>query len=241
MKFKGYQVQDFNFEWNWLIILDACRYDFFVKVWNEDKQLQQLIPKPEPRISLGSCTLEFLRKLPHFYNTICITGHPFVLLFRDKFTYVKDVGFNYDLDTVPPNYIIDYVLKNWLHVHFYKRRVLWFLQPHFPFIGETKLNIRIHKSKEDKGLTDMKYQEEMFRKAYEDGILWKAYEDNLKLVLNELKRLLPKLKGVIVITSDHAEGLGKPYLPNEQPVFAHPCEREELELRLVPFIIIKKF
>jgi len=236
-----FKRQDFNFDWNWLIILDACRYDFFVKVWNEDKQLQQLIPSVESRISLGSCTLEFLSNFPRVFDSICVTGHPFVLLFKHKFTYVVDVGFDFDIDTVPPDSIVNYVLDYWLHMHFYKRRVLWFLQPHFPFIGETKLDIRIHKSKEDRGLTDMKYQEEMFRIAFERGILWKAYEDNLKLVLKELKRLLPKLKGIIVITSDHGEGLGKPYNTSENPIFAHPCNRNELELRLVPWCVIKRF
>jgi len=63
-------------KWDWLIILDSARYDSFIKLWNETEV--------DARISLGSCTLEVLNKMPRIENSVCVTGHPFVIMHGSK-------------------------------------------------------------------------------------------------------------------------------------------------------------
>lgn len=87
----------------WIIVLDACRYDFFVKVWGNEGV--------EPRYSLDSYTVDVLKALPVMKDTVVVTGHLFLLLFRDKFGEVIDVGFGYDFDTVHPRRIVSNVLR----------------------------------------------------------------------------------------------------------------------------------
>jgi len=217
---------------DWLIILDACRYDFFVKLWNKGRT--------EPRLSLGSCTMETLNQMPRIPDSILITGHPFPLRMKDKFTEIIDVGFDFNLSTSPPHYITNYLKNNLTYVNQFKRKILWFLQPHHPYIGETKLDVRIYEDAETGKMTPEEKTQQLLMKAKQEGILEKAYEDNLKLVLSEIEKILPMIRGRIIITSDHGEGLGKPLRPKDQPIFSHPPEREEYEVRLIPYCIIDK-
>ena len=218
--------------WDWLIVLDACRYDFFVKNWN--------LGHTEPRLSPDSCTLGFLNHLPRIPDAVVVTSHPFVFNYRHKFGSVIDAGWDDKLGTCPPWLVTETLMRRWDVVIRYRRKILWFLQPHHPFIGETKLNVTIFDDKRWGNLTPMQRQVEMYRRAYREGILWKAYEDNLRLVLREVRRLINHLSGVVVITADHGDGLGKPLRPEDKPVFAHPCGREEWEVRLVPWCVIAR-
>jgi len=225
IKFVNYKE-----DWDWLVILDACRYDFFIKNWE--------IGKIDYRLSLASDTLGTLRRFPKLEDSILITGHPFPLLFKHKFTKVVDVGFDYRLSTCPPWFINNYVLKNIRLINKFKRKILWYLQPHHPYIGETKLDIRIYEDPVIGKMTPIEKTIELMKRAKQDGILEKAYEDNLKLVLHYVKELLPLMKGRVVITSDHGEGLGKPLRDQDKPIFSHPDNRFEWEVRLIPYCII---
>jgi len=217
-------------KWDWLVILDACRYDFFKELWKKSQV--------EARISYGSCTVEFLHKMPPIPNSILVSGHPFPLKRKDKFTTVVDVGFDYNLNTSPPHFITNYVRNNLKRLLVYRRRVLWFLQPHHPYIGETKLNVPIYEDVKNRRMSPERNTIRRLINAKRRGILEKAYRDNLILVLKELEKILPLMKGTVVITADHGEGLGKPLRPQDQPVFSHPCNRWEWEVRLVPYTVI---
>ena len=216
--------------WDWLIILDACRYDFFEKNWERGIL--------EARLSYGSCTIEFLSRIPPIPDSILITGHPFPLQRKDKFMKIVDVGFNYRLNTSPPDYITKYVVNHISYLRKFRRKILWFLQPHPPMIGKTKLNIGIYSDVKTKRLNPQQRITMLMKQAKKRGILEKAYEDNLRLVLKEITKILETIDGRIIITADHGEGLGIPLRQQDQPVFSHPCNRTEWELRLVPWCII---
>lgn len=221
-----YEYIDYDVYFDWMIILDACRYDFFAKNWK--------IGKVEPKLSLNSCTTSVLAEIPEMKDTVVVTGHPFVLQAKNKFAHVIDAGFNYMLSTTPPHYITRTVIREMKTLIEYPRRILWFLQPHHPYIGETKLNVRIYEG-DNITFTPQEKTCRLLKKAREEGILLKAYEDNLKLVLKEVKKLISFLHGKIIITSDHAEGLGLPLRETDKPVFSHPCGLDELEVRLIPY------
>ncbi|RLI98014.1 MAG: hypothetical protein DRP00_02920, partial [Candidatus Aenigmatarchaeota archaeon] len=124
-----------DLDWDWLIILDACRYDYFARLWKKSKV--------EPRLSPASCTLGFLDWLPKIDNSVVITGHPFVFQYKEKFTEIIDAGFDDNLNTTPPWYITRVLRNRYAYVSQFKRKILWFLQPHNPLIGEPRLDVGI--------------------------------------------------------------------------------------------------
>ncbi len=220
-----------DFYWDWLIILDACRYDYFKRLWRRSKV--------EPRVSPASCTIAFLDWLRPIPDSVVVTGHPFVLSRKDKFTEVIDAGFDYRLNTCPPWYVSRALRHNYGRILKFRRKILWFLQPHHPHIGEPKLNAGIFKDVRTRELSPQIRTTLLFMKAKREGTLSKSYEGNLRLVIEELERILPLLRGRVVITSDHGEGLGEPLRPQDRPVFSHPCGMEEWEVRLVPFTVLE--
>lgn len=218
-------------DWDWLIILDACRYDFFVRNWG--------IGKIDYRLSLASDTLGTLRRFPKLEDSILITGHPFPLLFKHKFTKAVDVGFDHHLSTCPPWFINSYVRRHIGMINRFRRKVLWYLQPHHPYIGRTRLDVRIFEDPVSGKMTPIQKTISLMKKAKREGILENAYEDNLKLVLHYVRELLPLMKGKVIITSDHGEGLGKPLRSQDKPIFSHPANRFEWEVRLIPYCVIE--
>jgi len=221
---------DLRFSWDWLIILDACRYDYFARLWTRSKV--------EARLSPGSCTVDFLNWMPPLKDAIVITGHPFVLARKDKFAEIIDAGFDDALNTCPPWYITRCLRRNFSRVLRFRRRVLWFLQPHHPHIGTPRLDAGIFSDCQRRALTPQARTTLLFMRAKMAGTLSKSYEANLRLVLREVERILPMLRGKVAITADHGEGLGEPLRARDKPVFSHPCGRKEWELRLVPFTVL---
>jgi len=70
--------------------------------------------------------------------------------------------------------------------------------------------------------------EEIWRKEGLESI-GEHYERNLRLVLEEVERLVQHLEGKIVVTSDHGEGLGK-------EASGHALGRDIPVLRTVPWL-----
>lgn len=238
MSKENIPLVDYKEDWNWLIILDACRYDFFEKV--AFPKIKEIYPnaKLEKRISLASDTVGVLNKFPKFLDIVVVTGHPFVLQRKKLFTRIIDAGFDYNLSTCPP-----WFMERAFHLYYnsiikHKRKLLWFLQPHHPFIGRVKLNVRIYEGGKGSPLFGTEKQIPLYKKAKQEGILEKAYEENLKLVIKYVLRMMKKMKGKIVISSDHGDGLGKPLRPEDPPMLAHPGGRNEWELRLIPWCVI---
>ena len=106
-------------DWDTLIILDACRYDFFEKVYTD----YLLSGKLEKRISQGSGTVEWLKNnFPAKYAVTYISANPFVNSYGlslgrlhehcksswkatehfSKIIDVWDFGWDEKLCTVPP-------------------------------------------------------------------------------------------------------------------------------------------
>jgi hypothetical protein len=129
-------------EWDYLIILDACRYDYFAALWKNyfDGVL-------EKRASLGSWTLEWcLKSFKSYYpDVIYVSGNPYInskiqikgFDARRHFYKIIDVwdfGWDEDLGTVPPENINKITLS--LVPKFpQKRFIIHYLQPHSPYIS----------------------------------------------------------------------------------------------------------
>jgi len=242
-------------DWDYLIILDACRADYFALEYTN------FLPSSEFLFacSAGRDTFEFLRHVfPDYYDLIYVSGatpvnsvikkpikDPFLKKYyggyipKEHFKRIIDVwkyGWNDLLGTVPPREVTR-VAANIIKRYKEKKVIIHYFQPHAPYIGEYKLlGYTGTEAGKLKGKPpDMKIWENVRKGLISVAELKKAYLSNLRLVLKEVKYLLnfigPTKK--VIVTSDHGELLG------EDGRFAHP-RIDHPKLRIIPWLIIKK-
>lgn len=134
-------------DWDNLIILDGCRYDFFAKVYKD-----YLDGKLEKRKSPGSCTGEWLVKtFPGSYDITYISANPYINSYgiplkkcNPKYSYswkatehfrkIIDVwkfGWDENLETVHP----ERVNKAYLSNQHGNRMIIHYMQPHPPYLS----------------------------------------------------------------------------------------------------------
>ncbi len=248
---KGFYVLDEY--WNYLIILDACRYDVFaneIKSWNISGRL-------EKRISRGSNTPEFL--LENFGNgyygdIIYVTANPFVSYYlKGKFYKIIPVwkfGWDESLKTVLPSTVYEATLKLLREYGNKKRMIIHFMQPHEPYIplvlrfrglpitGFENLLKEVTTNRvgqiPDRCVLDL-VQEGKFDK----DLAFKGYVENLRIAMPYVVRLCKILCGKIVVTADHGEAFGEyihPIVPYK--VWGHPKGYRMKELIEVPWFVV---
>ncbi|RKX44969.1 MAG: hypothetical protein DRP27_05340 [Thermotogae bacterium] len=231
--------------WDHLIILDACRYDYF-------KELNTIEGKLEKRISCDSDTLNWMIKTwglgKRFDDIVYISANPIISRYMckkvlgyipfHKIVEVWDFGWDEKFKTVPPHHVTQSAI---LHrkLHRNKRLVIHYIQPHHPYLTKPSIDQvgwkRVYS--EIKGL-----QAPEGKTAYElasMGLITReelvsAYRENLKIVLDEVKKLIDRLEGLIVITADHGEALG------ENNVYGHPAGLDLPCLVEIPYLRVEK-
>lgn len=128
--------------WKYLVILDACRYDYFASTHSSF-----LRGRLRPIRSRGSCTLEFLKKTftGRYEDVIYISSNPYAnsrvpqLGFDAKkhFGKVVDVwlsGWDKSAGTVPPGKVNESALISHRR-HPDKRLIVHYMQPHAPYVN----------------------------------------------------------------------------------------------------------
>ena len=225
-----------------LIILDACRYDAFKAEMNSAWMQGRLEAVHSP----ASCTEDWLlSQFTESYPDITvISAHPAlnskaipVWGFRatDHFVDIMDVWVDWDdeLGTVHPEKMYKAYKKRLER----KKVIMWFLQPHGPWIGETKLALPQSLQLESRPVagSDLKIVQMVREGQIDVNMLRGAYRDNLRLVLEHVKDCVTSSKAEkIVVTADHGEMLGEDWN------FLHPCEINNEILRTVPWLEIKR-
>jgi hypothetical protein len=111
-----------------------------------------------------------------------------------------------------------------------------YIQPHYPFIGETGRQIE-HGAVTGDGVIANERKVRSIWDQLESGsvdreVVWQAYRENLELVLPEVERLLDGLVGKSVVTSDHGNSFG------ELSVYGHPGGVYLTSLVKVPWLEI---
>jgi len=240
-------------KWDYLVILDACRYDAFEKyVWKYmDGKLMRAI-------SPGGYTRKWFKRtwIKNYKDIVYISANPAImekdlLAISRKFFRIVKVWERYwskTVHTVPPwnmNKAVLHELKimrirKRLGISSIKRIVIHYIQPHFPYIAgpinfnklcsfyiNSNINIRISRAVLMHLLNVLKDVKKV------NEILRISYEENLKLVLKFVAELISYLQGKVVITSDHGELLG------EYGLYFHPINAYIPELRHVPLFIVK--
>ncbi|MFH5801167.1 hypothetical protein [Haladaptatus sp. CMAA 1911] len=222
----------YDYEWDLLVVVDACRLDLMQEVAPE----YSYIPSVSSHWSLDSTTALWMQRT--FENrdtskTTYICGNPFseeileAASFVDLHEIWRDVWTN--PGTVPPRPITDATIDA-MRNHRSQRTITHYLQPHCPFIPRPGLSAG--KDLNQFGNQDHRDVWELYR----DGDLrfdnlWDGYRSNLKLVLDEIELLLNNVSAEkVVITSDHGNALGK------LGIYGHPPRMPHCSLREVPWI-----
>jgi hypothetical protein len=233
-------------DWDTLIILDACRYDYFESEYRNilgkflnDSKLRKLK-------SPASWTYTWLNRVfDGKYNFTVYSAHAGInsrsvagreeYVATDHFKRIVDVwdgGWDTNLGTVRPETVNKVVLEDICRGRFKGKNIIWYLQPHAPWIGKTKLAGRSKDYSDKSAISELKKKfkkGEISRETFQ-----KAYRDNLRLVLENVAKLIPYLSGKIVISADHGELLG------EWGLLDHPGHLKFKQLREVPWLEINK-
>lgn len=128
--------------WDHLIVLDACRYDYFERHYREF-----LNGKLDKRHSVGTSTLEWRdRSFPDRYDDVVyVSSNPYIastsrvkgFVGGDHFAAVYDVwktGWDQQLGTVPPE-AVNRAAIGALMKHGNMRLIVHYLQPHAPYLS----------------------------------------------------------------------------------------------------------
>jgi len=237
-------------DWDNLIILDACRYDQFERI--------NMIPGTlEPRTSLGSGTPEFLAKTfasSTFKDTVIVTANPQYRTerfdFDDTFHNIIDVwrsSWNDEYGTVLPGPMADAVMKA-CREYPNKRLIAHFMQPHYPFIGDSAEEIGVHAgftktyhgAQGQQCTTDSRTVWELLQNnELSEEVVWRAYDENLEIALNHVEALLEEFEERTVISSDHGNLFGERPLPMVGPMYGHPTNIYHDAVRKVPWLVVE--
>ncbi len=204
-------------EWDNLIVMDACRSDYFEQIYS-NFFTGELIKA----ISPATNTRDWLTTVfPDVYDHLYITSNVRVRNRSDGWPYWSLVDhFPNNIciwrqeDKIDPRFFVPfpvYVSQAAVSSGKTKGLILHYLQPHQPYIGKVEFD---H--------SDVDPLENIER--------WRdAYCANLVLVLKEIAWVLPHLEGVTVITADHGEMLGEDGLKfhnRQSGVGTHPLLHE---------------
>lgn len=257
-------------DWDYLIILDACRADCFESLyWFEGNYRRVISPSSytlgwlcktfpkrydvtyfsaNPLISSKGDINPFrnLKKFSHSFHLfrslrssklkslgLVNSIEPFFMHFKASNHFKKIIDLwayerNEKLKTIHPNSITKFVLK----VNPTPKAIIHYLQPHLPYFGSKEF-MRFWKSLNFFDLNvEIAILKAIERKELTLYLLKEAYILTLEETLKAVEKLVRKLGGRIIITSDHGELLGE-YGGLFHPNLPLP------ELRIVPWLELK--
>ena len=213
-------------DWDVLIVLDACRVDYFKAHCGECKTVK----------SVGARTLEWVRANAKMLNrkpTVIFNGNP-VLHRENKHqklrlsmvnVWERHWGFftEQNVACCHPMSVNAVILEKLAAGALKgKRIVAWYLQPHTPYIGDPPLRMDWQPSRFSR--LAAKHGVGMMRphKVLKKGkITWAevqaGYAGNLRVAWDAARYLVAKVSGKVIITSDHSELIGEDDRFGHQP------------------------
>lgn len=221
-----------NLDFDILIMLDSCRYDFFKLIYFE-----YLKGKLKKFYSCGCDTKSWIENSAKYVinpdDFYFITANPYfskgkqlniIGSFLFKYYPVFDWFIHKDYNVVHPETLTNVAIEE-SYNHYDKKLVIWFMQPHYPYF-DTKGHLVMQ------DLTPFLKDEISLLEVEE------IYKDNLKFVLIFVKRLVdyflenqPNKK--ILISSDHSELFG------ERHIYGHPYGVFYKRLQEVPLLEVE--
>jgi len=235
-------------DWDNLILLDACRYDYFAEQNTIAGGLSAVHSK-------GGNSMEFIEENfldRELHDTVYVTANPHVgKLSEDIFYTVNPLLDRWEENpgTVPPSEVVDAAIEA-NETHGNKRLIVHFMQPHIPYLGPTaeacyeRVDIRgYHPFTNFEEREVEQTTETNWVGAVERGLVsWEesqqAYSETLDIVLEAVGRLQTKLDGKSVVSADHGELLGEQVVPFGKRWIGHPHGLKTEELYTVPWLEI---
>ncbi len=223
-------------EWDVLVILDGCRYDTFVEETSFDAPVEAVI-------SPGSCTPEWARATitEQYPDIVYLSGNPFVsrqFLEQwgnpDPFHHLEplwDSGWDETLRTVTPQTMVEAGTAFMEHFSD-KKVVLHCMQPHHPFIGETRIEEAgmQHTEEARRDPAHAHVYDLLHEGVLEEALVRRAYRENLQLIMPYLELLVGRFpEKRFVLTADHGNCFGA------YDVYGHPEAMPVRELIQVPW------
>lgn len=243
------QAADFiDEDWDVLILLDACRADYYREATPFDGDVQT-------RVVPGSASHEFIEATfldRELHDTVYVTPNPHLyMLDGDVFHAVRDCRDAWDerLQTVTPEAMTD-ICRSVAAEYPDKRLILHYMQPHTPYLGATADRIRErfafagwnpdHVSDGNPESRDRPLIWDLVR----DGeIEWSdvrsAYRETLERAIESVAELVADLDGRVVVSADHGELLGERLVPGGPREWAHPEGLSARQLRVVPWQVVQ--
>jgi len=215
-----------EFEWNTLIILDACRYDYFNMLYSQyfEGYLKKVCSPTNKTLDFLELLLNKPLKVNYFAcnPTIWLSNYKQV----KKIINLADEAWDSSLNTVPATKANRIILTKYKHL-LKQKCIIHYLQPHFPYIGKVKYPYL--KKLTDGSASNVGQLKTLLRETQD--LLVKAYKSNLEYILESLSNILRYFKRPLVITSDHGELLG------EDNLYFHdyPIQFYHKKLREVPY------
>ena len=217
-----------SFDWKNLIIMDACRHDYYGEVTGREV---------DSRLAIGGCSPHFVEKNfsdGDWSDVFYISANPFTSEDNLKnLTGKEDVfhtvwelyrtDWDDELGIVPPDSVVEKV-KTVQELYPEKRKIIHFMQPHHPFLTEDG-----EKRRRGPNFSYVTANNGLVRSKK----LVKGYKENISIVENRVQELKEILTGRTIATADHGELLG------EDGIYGHYEKFHEAELlRKVPHEVI---
>ena len=232
-----------NERWDNLLILDACRYDVFARLYAAGGLKGRL----ESRVSRGTETTEYLSEnfgRRRISDLVYVTANPWVTRHYKGLLHaivpVWETGWDEENDTVLPETMYRSALE--ANERFPdKRLVVHFVQPHRPFIGYARVDWwkdRAPAFRFRPVWGSVAEEGRSLLEVMDTATMLRFYERNLRLVLPFVRKLLETLRGVTVVSADHGEAFGEwlhPLVPIR--VYGHPGHTRIRCLTRVPWFV----
>lgn len=211
------QENVFEYDWDVLILLDACRLDLLQEVESQYdflKQAEQDSVYSPSGFSSGWMEATITRELASsLADTIYVTGNPHTEFINatDELARLDEVWrdeWDDDLGTIPARALTDRAIWHWRNADA-GRMIVHYMQPHFPSVPcpdlKSELDLDKIGSSWSGNVWDQLRQGELDQER-----VWDAYRQNLEYVLNDLEILLQNLDAEqVVISADHGNAIGE--------------------------------
>ncbi len=235
-------------DWDTLVILDACRYDYYMKQRNIEGSLESVV-------SGGSNSWPYMQ---HNFNgrtlhdSVYVTANPHARKLNDGVFHAMHTvldRWDEEIGTVQPQDVVKAALEaNESYPN--KRLIVHFMQPHRPYIGPTADRLRqrvdLQGYNRNRGTESQTYERtgiSMWDAVKTGKVarseLRQAYQESLDIVLEQVSDLIKQIDGRTVITADHGEMLGDRVFWFTNRLYGHPGDIKCPQLRIVPWHIVE--
>lgn len=231
-KFSGKATNVMEKDWDNLLLLDACRYDYFERQNDLPGDLDAVL-------SHGGQSWEFMEGNfvgEQLHDTVYVTANPHTGKLGDNvFHAVEPLYLNAwskEHETVLPQDVAEAGIKA-QDKYPNKRLIVHFMQPHRPYLGDTAEQLQqehgISGFNRELAYNNKTREGPSFSTLIERGVISiertkKAYSETLDIVLAWVADLLNTLSGKSVVSADHGELLGERIIPFGKPKFGHSHE-----------------